>query len=73
MSSFRIKRETFNAKSKKTNIKKCAYCFKNLRYNRECKVCKLIQPNTTIVTKRTKPRNIKRVFVLTLNGKESRI
>jgi len=73
MSSFRIKRETLKLQSKKKNIKKCAYCFKNLSDRRECKVCKLLQPKATIIAKRTKPRNVNRVFVLTLNGKESRI
>ena len=73
MSSFRLKQETYSVKNKKKNTKKCVYCFKNLINRHECKVCKLLQPSTKIVSKRIKPRNIKRIFVLTLNGKESRI
>lgn len=73
MSSFKLKREQIKRNSKKKEFKKCHYCFKAIGHRRACKICGLLQPKTNIITKRTKPRNIKRIFVLTLNGKESRI
>jgi GR25 family glycosyltransferase involved in LPS biosynthesis len=73
MSSYKLKREQLGLNSKKKEIKKCFYCFKIIGNRRACRACGLLQPKATIVAKRSKPRNIKRVFVLTLNGKESRI
>ena len=40
---------------------------------RSCQNCKLIQPSVEILIKRRKTKNIKRIFILTLNGKDSRL
>jgi hypothetical protein len=40
---------------------------------RSCQNCKLIQPSVEILIKRHKTKNIKRIFILTLNRKDNRL
>lgn len=70
MSSFR-KKNPININKKILN--KCYYCNSTIGTMRNCQNCKLIQPSVEILIKRRKPKNIKRIFILTLNGKDSRL
>ena len=59
--------------SNKPKEKKCYYCSKPINSLLTCKYCKLIQPSVSTISTRKTARNIHRIFVLTLTGKESRI
>jgi GR25 family glycosyltransferase involved in LPS biosynthesis len=71
MSSFRHKRNVVPVNKKISQ--KCYYCNTNIGNRRDCQKCKLIQPNAKIIVKRRQNKNIKRIFVLTLTGKDSRL